>query len=173
MTQKCENCQTVSPTAISSPLHFWPWPTQPWSRLHIDFAGHIQGQMVLVVIDAHSKWIEALPMSQATSSNTIEALRKLCAQFGIPNTIVTDYGTTFVSSEFEEYLVQAGIAHKTSSPYHPATNGQAERAVQIVKRGLKKNTIGSMNTRLSRILFDYRTTPHTTTGETPAKLLFH
>ena len=57
------------------------------------------------------------------------------------------------------------------TPYHPASNGQVERAVQIFKEGIKRCTIGSLETRVNRFLFHYRTTPHTTTGVTPAELL--
>ena len=59
----------------------------------------------------------------------------------------------------------------TSAPYHPATNGLAERAVQTMKRGLKKLRDGSMASRLAKILLAYRTAPQSTTGESPAQLL--
>lgn len=55
LVRKCDTCQTMSTTVPEAPLHTWPWPTQPWSRLHLDFAGPIQNQMILVIIDAHSK----------------------------------------------------------------------------------------------------------------------
>lgn len=64
-----------------------------------------------------------------------------------------------------------GIKQITSAPYHPATNGMAERAVQIVKQGLKKITQGSIRTRLAKILKAYRITPHSTTGLSPAEML--
>ena len=50
---------------------------QLWNRIHIDYAGPIEGKMVLVVIDAHSKWIEAIPLNRATALTTIQQLRKL------------------------------------------------------------------------------------------------
>ena len=59
-----------------------------------------------------------------------------------------------------------GITHTTSAPYHPSSNGLAERAVQIVKQGIKKLQEGSLKDKVSRTLFTYRTTPHTTTGQT-------
>ena len=93
------------------------------------------------------------------------------AKFSLPEMIVTDNGTGFVSEEFESFLRSNGIKHTTSAPYHPASNGLAERAVQIVKRGLKKVTLGSMNTRLAKVLFLYRITPQGTTGVSPAELL--
>ena len=137
----------------------------------MDYAGPVQGKMYLVLIDAHSKWIEAFCTPTATSAAVIEELRPLFAKFGIPETVVTDNGTCFVSAEFENFLASNGIRHITSAPYHPATNGLAERAVQIVKRGLKKSSEGSVKSRLAKFLFTYRLTPHTTTGVSPAEML--
>ena len=63
-----------------------------------------------------------------------------------------------------------GIRHKTSALYHPATNGLAERAVQVVKNGLRKNREGDFDLRLTRALYLYRFTPHATTGASPSEL---
>ena len=43
-------------------LHTWEWPSQPWSILHIDFAGPFMGKMFLVIVDAHSKWLDVKVM---------------------------------------------------------------------------------------------------------------
>ena len=62
-----------------------------------------------------------------------------------------------------------GIKHLKSAPYHPASNGLAERAVQTVKGALKKDARGeSAKTQLAWFLFRYRLTPHSTTGIAPA-----
>ena len=61
---------------------------------------------------------------------------------GIPELILSDNGTAFTSDEFKEFVRKNGIRHRTSAPYHPATNGLTERAVQVVKTGLRKNTEG-------------------------------
>ena len=127
--------------------------------------------MILIIIDAHSKWVEAICTPGSTSAVVIDELRTLFAQFGLPETIVTDNGTCFVSAEFETFLSRNGIKHITSAPYHPSSNGLAERAVQVVKRGLKKITQGSMKSRLAQVLFQYRLTPQTTTGVPPSELL--
>ena len=164
----CQEAQSVPPVA---PLNPWKWPTRPWARLHLDFAGPFEGKNILIAIDAHSKWVEAVCTPSTSSSAIIEELRTLFAKFGLPESVVTDNGTGFVSQEFETFLKNNGIRHTTSAPYHPASNGLAERAVQIVKKGLKKVTVGSMNTRLAKVLFTYRITPHSTTGTSPAELL--
>ena len=66
-----------------------------------------------------------------------------------------------------------GIKHGTSAPYHPASNGLAERAIKTFKTGVKKMTQGTLKQKLARFLFSYRTTPHSTTGVCPAELLMN
>ena len=95
----------------------------------------------------------------------------LFARFGLPETIFTDKGTRFVSQEFEEFLRKNGVKHTTSAPYHPASNGLMERAVQIVKKDLKKETSGNFTTRLVKVLFAFRITSLNTTSTSPAVLL--
>ena len=71
------------------------------------------------------------------------------------------------SEEFKTFVEKNGIKHKTTAP---ATNGLAERAVQVIKNGLRKNN-GDFEMRLLRTLYRYRTQPHATTGTTPAELV--
>ena len=167
----CTQCQLHQVTPPVAPLNPWKWPTRPWARLHVDFAGPMQGKMYLVIIDAHSKWIEVFPTSSTTSSVVVEVLRSIFARFGIPEMIVSDNGPCFVSEEFESFLQANAVKHVTSAPYHPSTNGLAERAVQILKKGLKKVTDGTIHSRLAKVLMSYRITPQSTTGSSPAELL--
>ena len=120
---KCQENKNLPAEAL---LHPWPWPLRPWSRLHVNFAGPVNNTMFFILIDACLKWIEAFPMSNITATSTIQRLTTLFAQFGIPDTIVSDNGPTFVSQEFQEYLQRNGIHHNTSAPYHPASKGLAE-----------------------------------------------
>ena len=57
--------------ATKGPLHPWEWPDKPWSRLNIDYAGPFMGQMLLVIIDAHSKRPEVYIANSSTTSVTI------------------------------------------------------------------------------------------------------
>ena len=84
--------------------------------------------------------------------------------------MVIDNGSCFVSEEFET-LLKNGIKHITSAPYHPSINGLADRAVQIVKRGSKREKEGSIKMRLAKVMMAYRVSPQSTTGEAPALLL--
>ena len=91
--------------------------------------------MLLIVVDAYSKWLEVKPVSSATSSVTIEQLRTIFSTHGLPEVLVTDNGTSFISVEFQEFMKNNGVK---SAPYHPASNGLAERAVQTFKGSMKK-----------------------------------
>ena len=167
----CKQCQENQKSSVTAPTHPWEWPKRPWSRLHIDHAGPFEGRLFLVVADATSKWLEAVVVPSTSSQATIKALRGMFATHGLPEMLVSDNGTAFKSGEFQEFVTRNGIRHVTTAPYHPSTNGLAERAVQTLKEGLKKITEDDIETRLARVLYHYRTTPHTTTGRTPAELL--
>jgi len=93
--------------------------------------------MFLLVIDAHSKWMNINCVNSATSSVTIERMRTTFASRGLPEIVfvVSDIGSNFVSSEFKSFLQRNGVKHITSAPYHPGTNSLVERAVQTFKQG--------------------------------------
>ena len=131
------------------------------------------GKMILVVVDSHSKWIEAIPMDTSTSEATISKLRGLFATHGLPEVLVTDNGTNFTSAEFAEFCKRNTVKHVRTAPYHPASNGLAERAVQVVKEGIKMIKSGDLTVKCARFLFHYRNTPHSTTGQRPSELMFH
>ena len=169
--KSCPECQSHRPSPPLAPLQPWQWPSRPWSRLHLDFAGPFMGHMFLVVIDSHSKWMEVHLMPSITSAATIQHLRAIFAQFGLSEQVVTDNGPSFISAEFKEFLRKNGVKHTTSAPYHPASNGLAERAVKTFKQGVRKMKNGTLQTKVARFLFSYRITPQSTTGISPAELL--
>ena len=70
---------------------------------------------------------------------------------GLPEMLVTDNGTAFTSGKFREYVKRNGIRHVTSSPFHPATNGLVECAIQTFKQAMRKIT-GPMDTRINKFL---------------------
>jgi len=124
-------------------------------RIHNNYA-EIKGRQVLVIIDIHSKWIEAIPLKTATATTTIEALWKFFASFGLPEKIISDNGPQFVATEFATFCSRNGIKNTGTLSYHPATNGAAERVVQMVKQAMKKmkDTI-PLSTRIARFLLIY------------------
>ena len=86
----CNGCAQTRKMPAVSLLHPSEWPAQPWRRLHIDFSGPFLNRMFLVVVDAHSKWPEVIPMKNAISTTTITALCSIFSRFGLPDQIVSE-----------------------------------------------------------------------------------
>ena len=78
--------------------------TQGAARVHVDYAGPFMGKMFLLIIDAHSKWMDIHCRNSATSSVTIDKMRSTFASHGLPGIVVSDNGSNFVSSEFKSFL---------------------------------------------------------------------
>ena len=129
------------------------------------------GHMFLILIDAHSKWMEVYPTSSSSSQVTIEKMQQCFSFFGLPEQLVTDNGSAFVSDEFQQFSRNNGIQHIRTSPHHLSSNGQAERAVQTFKAGMSKIKDETVSEKVNRFLLTYRTTPHSITGQSPAELM--
>ena len=174
LVKKCHSCQeqqNLPPKAILHPLEF---PSTPWERIHVDFAGPFENRMWMVIVDAHSKFPEVIPMANITAKNVIKELSIIYARYGYPMQLVTDNGPQFCGEEFNSFNKERGIRHIKTSPYHPSTNGAAERFVQTFKKGMKtaKEDERDPIERLNNFLRVYRSTPHKTTSTTPAELFF-
>ncbi|XP_054259844.1 uncharacterized protein K02A2.6-like [Macrosteles quadrilineatus] len=106
---------------------------------------------------------------------------KICQSTRLPSTLVSDGGPQLTSREFNDFLKSNGILHVVTPPYHPASNGLAERAVQTTKGAFLRQLLQDENQqskrtlqhRIDSFLFAYRNTPHTATGLTPAELIFN
>ncbi|UYV69862.1 K02A2.6-like [Cordylochernes scorpioides] len=164
----CQESASMPPSTISE----WTWPEKPWHRLHLDLAGPFMGRMFMVLVDAHTKWLEIVIIKDITSRTIIGHLREIFARFGLPELLVTDNGRQFDLSEFEEFTKINGIRHTKTSPYNPSTNGLAERYVREFKNSLRKNQgKDSIEINLQRFLFTHRPFPQTVLKESLAELL--
>ena len=166
----CQTCLELRPNPSRAELHPWEWPQAPWHRLHVDYAGPVDGRFFIIIVDAHSKWVEIFQTSGTSTTETIKWLRHVFAHFGIPVSLVSDNGPCFTSEEFRRFVDQCGIRHITTAVYKPSTNGLAEKMVQTFKKALKASK-EPIQTTIDRFLFNYRLTPHCTTGVTPSELL--
>ena len=106
VAKRCPSCQQASSSPPKAPLHSWEWPSQPWSRLHLDFAGPFMGHMFLVMVDSYSKWLDVQIMQSITAEKTIEKLQSIFSTHGLPKQIVTDNGTSFTSEKFKQFFHQ-------------------------------------------------------------------
>lgn len=171
--QECVTCAAEATAPPRAPPQPWPFPAEPWTRLHIDFLGPFHGRSFLVLIDATSKWIEAFHMTKTTAIEVIRVLRETFARFGLPKEVVSDNGPPFSSREYEEFMRNNGVKVTHSAVYHPASNGAAEGAVKLCKRAVKKALRDGydIDTALQSYLMMYRNVEHSTTGVSPAVAL--
>lgn len=175
LVANCVQCclQQRNPISVSN-KHCWEYPTKPFERVHIDFAGKFMGTYFLILVDAFSKWPEVYMLDRITTENTIDTLEKIFATFGYPTILTSDNGPQFTNYKFQDFLRKHSILHRRSAPYNPATNGQVERYVQTIKNKLKccNASKGNVQQVLNKILFMYRITPHPSTSKAPSELVF-
>nr|XP_037275799.1 uncharacterized protein K02A2.6-like [Rhipicephalus microplus] len=171
LAKRCPQCVQCLPMPPAQVPANWPKNNRRWYRLHVDFAGPVEGHMIFVLVDAETKWIKAVPLKTATAATTVDTLRCIFARFGIPRTVVSDNGPQFTSAETARFFRENGVRHVTTAPYYPQSNGLAERAIRTIKEGLKKNRVGTLQSRLAKFLLRYRTTP-TREEQSPAERLF-
>jgi hypothetical protein len=178
--RECAACvisgKSVRP--ISAPLHPVPVPSGPWKKISLDIAGEFvaaptQHRYVIVAVDYFSKWPEAAACTTVTSSTVIEFLTTIFDRLGLVEEIVTDNGVQFTSAAFEDFLKAHGIRHSVSALYAPQSNAEVERFNRVLKAGLRMAIAEGKPfiTGLRQTLATYRTTPHATTGVSPASLM--
>uniref|UniRef100_A0A0K8T6F4 RNA-directed DNA polymerase n=1 Tax=Lygus hesperus TaxID=30085 RepID=A0A0K8T6F4_LYGHE len=172
LVKSCEPCAMVRHSPQKAKVHPWDQPGENWERLHIDYAGPVDGHFFLMCVDAKSKWVEVRMLRDAPSSaTTISLLENIFSVHGYPSVLVSDNAAIFKSEEFQSHCKERGIFQKFSASNHPATNGLAERCIQTLKRRLKAaaGDTTPLPTKVQNILFRYRATP-LVSGQSPAEL---
>ncbi|XP_055614238.1 uncharacterized protein K02A2.6-like [Uranotaenia lowii] len=174
LVKDCASCQANKANPPKAAYHCWETPSEPFQRVHADYAGPFMGYYYLVLIDAFSKWPDVHVLKNMTTETTIRACREFFSTYGIPSVFVSDNGPQFASVDFAKFIKLNGIVHKFSAPYHPATNGQAERFIQTMKCKMKASVSNrsEINAELCNILVTYRKSVHPTTGYSPSMIVF-
>lgn len=174
LSRDCSECARVRKNPAKVVPHCWEKASEPFQRIHIDFAGPFLGLYYFVIVDSYTKWPEVKIIPDMTTDTTINRLREYFVTYGVPSIIVSDRGVQFTSDQFQAFLKRNNITHKMGAPYHPATNGQAERFVQTFKDKLKalKCERKDVQFELYKILMAYRRTVHPATGQSPSMLVF-
>lgn len=173
LVQSCEKCASVAKTLPKTTLASWPQTTYPMQRIHIDIAGPVNNEYYFVIVDSFSKWPQIYKINSISTSSILDCLKDFTSQFGNPELIVSDNGTQFTSQHFSDFCSTNGIGHKFTAPYHPQSNGLAERFVDTLKRALKKlEGTGTSKEILQTFLKCYRSTPNTNAlqNKTPSEL---
>lgn len=171
----CDPCNRMMLTPKEKVDTKWIPTTRPFCRIHADFF-YLNQKVFLVIVDSFSKWIELEWMKYGTDAEKV--IRKfvaLFARFGFPDVVVTDGGPPFNGHAFVTFLEKQGIKVMKSPPYHPASNGQAERSVKLVKEVLKKflldKNVMSLQTedQINLFLINYRISCLTKEGMFPSE----
>ena len=124
-----------------------------------------ESKKYVLLVDYYSKYIDVEEISQETTTAVVDALKRVFSGHGIPSILRSDNGPQFTSREFKQFCESYGIQHETSSPHFQSSNGEAERAIQTVKKLWKKTEDKHL------ALLDYRTTPLPEINLSPAQLL--
>ncbi|XP_065208399.1 uncharacterized protein K02A2.6-like [Planococcus citri] len=173
LAKKCAECKLFANNPAKVNGQTWKSSEQPFERVHVDFAGPFLSLKYFVLVDSFSKWPEISVVKNEDAATVIRECTEIFSRFGYPSIIVSDNGTAFTSAEFQNFLKEKGIEHRTTAPFHPATNGQVERYNATFKKALKTLNASpqDVNEKLKQFLMLYRRTPHTTTNKSPAELL--
>lgn len=158
MCESCDKCIKYSKSSANTLGLTWELALAPMDRIHIDFAEY-KSTYFLIIVDAYSRWLEVYKVMNMTTDTTTYYLNEFFSRYGLPKVIVSDNGPQFSGYGFQEFCKIHYIKHKTIPPYHPQTNGLAEKYVQILKQFLrKKNSLSKLD--INRFLFWYRNTLH-------------
>ena len=173
--KQCEGCRLVDRFDPPEPVRSTDLPEGPWRDIAIDYLGPLPtGEHILVAVDYYSRWVEAYVTRVITAERTVEILEEIFSHLGIPETLRTDRAQQFCGTVFRDFCDQNAIRHLLTTPRWPQANGEVERQNRsIMKRVKIAHSQGvNMKKALRDYLFTYRTTSHSTTGVSPAKLMF-
>ena len=171
----CFGCQVVSQPSHPEPMARTQLPDGPWQDLAIDYLGPLPtGEDIFVAVDYYSRWVEMDITKLPTAEQTVRSLRNFFATHGLPYSVTSDNAAQFTSKIFVDYLSQAGICRRKTTPYWPQANGEVERQNRSLMQRIRIAQTEGKNWRdeLLNYLMCYRSTPHCTTGVSPAEALF-
>jgi transposase InsO family protein len=149
-------------------------------RAHFPFKKAPRGYThLLVAIDKFSKWIEVRPLNSIRSEQAVAFFTNIIHRFGVPNSIITDNGTQFTGRKFLDFCEDHHIRVDWATVAHPMTNGQVERANDMILQGLKPRIYNDLNKfgrrwmkELPSMVWSLRTTPSRATSFTPFFLVY-
>ena len=169
----CRLCQLVGMRPRPEPIKSSKLPEGPWFDVALDLLEVCNGDHLLVITDYYSRWPEIIFLKKTDAARVIKALESVFLTHGIPYSVRTDNGPPFKSNDFEAFLDYLDIDHKCSIPYLPQSNGNVERCNETILKIIRIAKVDGKDWRkeVEKFLFDYRTTPHTQTGVSPAKAL--
>ena len=171
----CHGCQLVSSPCVPEPLRRTRLSERAWQTLAVDLLGPLpSGHYLLVLVDYFSRFVEVSIMKSVTSELVKREFEKIFAAHGNPESLKTDNGSQFISTEFSSFLKENDIYHLSSTPLWPQANGEVERQNRSLLKAIKIAQVEKKDWKreMLKLLLAYRSTPHSPTGVSPAELLF-
>ena len=161
---QCQACKVQRQT--KAPMDTIPMPTRRFSHIHVDMVGPLppsnQMRYLFTVTDRSTRWLEATPMSDATTETCVLALLYYwVSRFGIPEHMTSDRGSQFTSSLWDGLSRLLGIELHHTTAYHPQSNGLLERWHRPIKAALMARCDSTEWVfHLPWVLLGLRTMPH-------------
>ena len=137
MISNCNACQKYRNLNPLEPLLSHEIPKDVWNKVATDLFVCLN-KLYLIVIDYTSKYFEIAQLPDASSDTVITHMRSIFARHGVPKVVFSDNGLQYSSHEFNKFSKSWDFIHKTSSPEFPQSNGFVERAIQTIKKTLRK-----------------------------------
>ena len=174
---QCRDCITNAKSQQREPIILTPPPQWPFQHVCVDYF-EISSHVYISIVDNYSGWIIIYHFKpgQANRKTLISTCRGIFIMYGVPEKLHSDGGPQFVANDFENFLQNWGVKHRTSSSHYPQSNGRAELGVKSAKRIINGNTdkSGSLdNDKAARAILQYRNTPIPDINLSPAQILFH
>ena len=173
VTRFCKSCDVCQKTVNKGlvpkvPLQKMPLIDKPFKRVAIDLVGPISPpseeghRYILTLVDFVTRYPEAVPLKTIDTETVAEALVNIFSRLGVPEEILSDLGTQFVSDCMKEVTRLLSIKQITTTPYSPMCNGLTEKFNGTMKLMLKR--LCSEQPRqwhrfISLLLFAYREVP--------------
>ena len=179
----CHTCQLVgkpNQTIPVAPLHPIPAFEEPFSRIIIDCVGPLPktksgNEYLLTVMCASTRFPEAIPLRKINSQNIVKALTRFFTVFGLPSSVQSDRGSSFLSGLFQQVIKELGITQVVSSAYHPQSQGELERYHQTMKTMLRCYCLEyqkDWDEGIQLVMFASRSLVQESLGFSPFELVF-
>lgn len=147
-----KNCTTCSrtkasrelPSGLLKPLQI---PDGRWKDISVDFVtglpeGPTGNNAIMTVVDRFSKRKHFIACRATDAGTGTEAMVSLFLEHvwklhGLPESIISDRGSQFVSDLWESLCRKLGVERRLSTAYHPQTDGQSESANAQIEQYLR------------------------------------
>ena len=176
MVEQCLPCQANGPGSQPESWSMNELTPSPWHTVHLEFCGPFpSGEYALAVTDACSRFPKVEIVNLTSAKATTPKLERIFATHGIPHRIKGDNAPPFSGHEFYTFLKKLRTKHRPSIPLSPQGNGLAESFMKTFQKATR-TAVTNNNTwkrAIFRFLFNYRATPDSTTGKSPAELLYN